>query len=373
MNFDLGPEEIALQGKIKALALADAEETEGLPPEALKARVKAWLPELAALGYLALGMGGQDAGIPLLAAQESLAAFAPGIFPAVETSTRLLGRLLDRYGHEEARQEILAPLLQGSCLGGLGMPPRPRTPDDAPAAGLEAQCLAQGVRLTGRMARILNAPIADRLAVPARSPAGIAFYLLPGSSPGLTAEPAYAPLSRRGLMACDLDLTQVESFCQAAAGPFSDAAPLETLWAWEDDILIAGSLGVMQRCFDAAREQAKASRGTHKPLIAHQEHGFKLAEMLTLLQTARLLAYRAAWTAATEPAEGDTLRHCAKVFCSEAAEQVAGGALQILGIEGYREENPAQSGYWGAKLYQVAGTATEVARTKIGDALLSKG
>ncbi len=371
MDFDLGREEIVLQGKIKALA--GGADTEGLTPPALKARVKAWLPELASLGYLALGLDSRGSGIPLLAAQEALATCAPGIFLAVETSTRLLGRLLARYGNEEARREFLPPLLEGRLLGGVVLPPRPRTPNDMPARPPEAEPLAHGVRLTGRWPLVINGPIADWLGLPARSPAGVAFYLVPDSAPGLIAEPAYAPLSRRGLMLCDIDLNGVEPPRGAAAGPFPDEDPLEELRAWEDDILIAGSLGIMQRCFDTAREQAKAPRGKRKPLIAHQEHGFKLAEMLTLLQTARLLAYRAAWTAASEPAEGGVLRHCAKVFCTESAEQVASGALQILGIEGYREGNPAQAGYWEAKVYQVAGTATEAARSQIGDAMLAKG
>ena len=94
--------------------------------------------------------------------------------------------------------------------------------------------------------------------------------------------------------------------------------------------------------------------------------------MLTLYQTAQLYAYRAAWTADDNPKEADGLTLCAKVFCTEAAETVAGKALQILSGEGYQSGSAAEQAYRCAKYGQIAGVSTEIARVKIGDAALGK-
>jgi alkylation response protein AidB-like acyl-CoA dehydrogenase len=102
-------------------------------------------------------------------------------------------------------------------------------------------------------------------------------------------------------------------------------------------------------------------------VIAYQEVGFKLSEMLTLYQTAQLLAYRAVWTMATQPKEGASLIWCAKVFSTEAAERVAGEALRILAGQGYRFGSASESAYRAAKWTQISGVSTEIARVRIGD------
>jgi len=139
---------------------------------------------------------------------------------------------------------------------------------------------------------------------------------------------------------------------------------------WEDQVLTAASLGLMRRSFDAALKYAKAHRSGGKPIIAYQEVGFKLAEMLTLFQTAQLLAYRAAWMSESENREADVLAHSAKVFCAESAEKITSEALQILGGKGYVRGNPVEAGYRDAKYIQIAGTSTEISRMKIGDWVL---
>jgi alkylation response protein AidB-like acyl-CoA dehydrogenase len=156
-------------------------------------------------------------------------------------------------------------------------------------------------------------------------------------------------------------------------GPFEDDEPLRKVRTWEDEILTAASLGLMRSALDSASEYARAHTSGGKPIIAYQEIGFKLAEMLTLFQTAQLLAYRAAWMAETGERETETLIHCAKVFCTESAEKLASASMQVLGQHGYARGNPAEEGYRNAKYLQIAGTSTEISRVKIGDGVLERG
>ena len=129
---------------------------------------------------------------------------------------------------------------------------------------------------------------------------------------------------------------------------------------------------MMSSSVTAATDYAKTHQSGGKPVIAYQEVGFKLSEMLTLYQTAQLYAYRAAWIADDDPKAADVLTLCAKVFCTEAAETVAGKALQILSAAGYRSGSPAEQAYRCAKYGQIAGISTEIARVKIGDAALGR-
>ena len=94
------------------------------------------------------------------------------------------------------------------------------------------------------------------------------------------------------------------------------------------------------------------------------------AVTLPLFQTAQLLAYRTAWKLEIAAADADELVDCAKVFCTEAAEEIASEALKILGGAGFTSGNQAEQAYRCAKYGQIAGTSTEIARVKIGDAAL---
>ena len=77
-----------------------------------------------------------------------------------------------------------------------------------------------------------------------------------------------------------------------------------------------------------------------------------------------------AWMSETENREAAVLARCAKVFCTEAAEKVGSGALQVLGQQGFVRGNPAEATYRDAKHLQVAGTSSEISRIAIGDLLL---
>ena len=153
-------------------------------------------------------------------------------------------------------------------------------------------------------------------------------------------------------------------------GPFEDLSILDTLRLWENQILLGASLGLMKAAFESARDYAKTHRSGGKPIIAYQEVAFKLSEMLTLLQTSQLFAYRTAWTLETSRKDAESLMWCAKVFCTEAAEKVSGYSLQILAGSGFISGNPAEVAYRCAKYGQIAGTSTEISRVKIGDAAL---
>jgi len=363
MNFDLGEKEKALKEKVKGLFDADAMaslsrlEKEGVPE--LRKTLPIWLKRLARVGYLALDMDKGKNSVPLVVAQESLASISPILFLSVEMNARLFGRLLAVYGSWRQREEILNPLTEGRIIGTVAL-----SEDEADRKGAR-----EGYLISGKVQHVINAPVADWMAIPVRENGSVGICLIEKGGKGLSIGEGLQAIGYNGVAALiSLDHCPVPS--EFYIGPFEGIDPLGPLRMWEDQILTVASLGLMQRSFDTALGFSKTHVREGKPLIAHQEFGFKLAEMLTLLQTSQLLAYRAAWMAETDDREVTVLTHCAKVFCSESAEKVASYALQILGKEGFFQKNPAGEGYGEAKYLQIGGTGTEFSRMKIGDILL---
>ena len=367
MHFDFTADEIARCERVGALidpALEKALEA----GEAAGAAVKTALTKLAADGYLTLGLVAETpaAAAARLAAMEALAARAPALFLIVEFSTRLLGRAIATWGTPAQKTRWLEGLTAGGWLGALALSEQTLNVDNDPLETRGEPCKGEVV-LNGYKGFVINAPLAERAGVVGQFGAAPAVFMVERGAPGLEIDTRISTLGYDGLHiaavkfnACRL----VEADIICAPG---EEDLLARLRLWENEILMAAALGLMQTALNEARAYAKTHRTGGKPIIAYQEVGFKLAEMLTLQQTAQLLAYRSAWTALAEPKAAVSLNWCAKVFCTEAAERVCGEALRILGAAGFRAGSAAAKAYRAVKLTQISGTSTEIARVKIGD------
>jgi alkylation response protein AidB-like acyl-CoA dehydrogenase len=234
---------------------------------------------------------------------------------------------------------------------------------------LKTKAKAEGdtVVISGRKQYVVNGPVADWVAVAGAIGDKNAIFLIEKNAAGLQLGDRIATVGYEGAAMCSLTLENCRIRADQVVGRFDPKEGLGKIRLWENQVIIGASLGLMKAAYESARDYAKTHKSGGKPVIAYQEVGFKLAEMLTLFQTSQLLAYRAAWTAEHTPEEVDSLTLCAKVLCTEASEEVAGKALQILAGAGYISGNAAERAYRCAKYGQIAGTSTEIARVKIGD------
>lgn len=375
MNFDLSENELSISAKVKALLGPDSKDflARGESGDLRQTResLLLWMNRLAQAGYFALGLQDGRNSVPLVATRESLAAVAPSLFLSVEVSARVFGRLIAVHGTPDQKAALLPAVQDGRLIGTVGLSETGMNLKTS----LETIAVPAGqdFLVSGTKGHVVNAPIADWIAVAGRTNDRLAFFLLKADHEGLSIGRRLPTLGYDGIPISPLSLQNCPVPSRSCLGPFEDDEPLRKVRFWEDEILTAASLGLMRTALDAASEYARAHRSGGKPIIAYQEIGFKLAEMLTLLQTAQLLAYRAAWMAETGDGEAELLGRCAKVFCAESAERVTSASMQILGQQGYVRGHPAEEGFRNAKYLQIAGTSTEISRVKIGDGVLERG
>ena len=373
MNFDFKDKEIAIRKKLGGLFDSDSraalEKLEDEEIQQIRDHILHWLMKLGQKGYLALGLENRKDSVSLLAAQETLATISPSLFLSVEVTARLFGRLVASFGTPEQKNKILPHIKEGRLIGAVALSETGMSIGNAPM-DTSALSMDGGFQVDGAKGHVVNAPVADWIAVAGNWEEDIVFLLIRKDADGLYMGERLSTLGYNGTTISPISLENCFVQSNAVIGPLKEENLLKTLRMWEDQILTAGSLGLMHRSFDTARAYAKDHESGGKPIIFYQEVGFKLAEMLTLLHTAQLLAYRAAWMVETGDREAGVLVHCAKVFCSESAEEVTSSALQILGGKGYVQGNPAEEGYRNAKYLRIAGTSSEISRMKIADEVL---
>jgi alkylation response protein AidB-like acyl-CoA dehydrogenase len=373
MDFDLNPEEQKLSQQIERLSGKEIESVlspmaGGDDREVRRATLRCF-ELLGEIGYPSVGLGGNR--VPLAHARESLAALAPSLYLSMETSAGIFGRLLFLHGTPRQIEELISPLKEGRLIGAVALSGVGMNLQETPF-GTTVEPDGDRFLLSGSVGSLVNGPIADWIAVAGPLEDGIGFFLVPGEGEGVTMGKRCRGLGYDGLTLSTLTLEHCPVPADSVLGPFQGEEILQELRGWEDEILTGAALGVMKRSYESSLHHAKTHRSGGRLLIGYQEIGFKLAEILTLLQTSRLLASRAAWMEESGDKEARLLRHCAKVFCTESAERVSSQALQILGREGCLGANPVEQGYRDAKYLQVAGTSSEVSRMNIGDGVLAQ-
>lgn len=373
MNFDFKDKDIALREKLKELFDPDSRAALGQletgDTHQIRDLLLQWLVKLGQTGYLALGLENGKSNMRILAAQETLATISPSLFLSVEVTARIFGRLVASFGTTEQKNEILPTIKEGRHIAAVALSETGMSIENNPlnTTGIS---MDRGYQVDGAKGQVVNAPIADWIAVAGNRGDDIVLFLIQRGADGLSIGQRLSTLGYNGTSISPISLENCVVPSEYVIGPYKGLNLLETLRMWEDQILTTSSLGLMRRSFETARAHAKSHVSGGKRIIAYQEVAFNLAEMLTLLQTAQLLAYRAAWTVETGGRKAGVLVHCAKVFCSESAEEVASSALQILGTKGYVRGNPAEEGYRNAKYLRIAGTSSEISRMKIADEVL---
>ena len=247
---------------------------------------------------------------------------------------------------------------------------------DIAAMRTRARRASGGWVLNGSKMFITNGPVADVVYVlavtdPDRGPKeGITGFLVERGTPGFRSGPPLKKLGCRGSPTSELIFEDCFVPDSAVLGEVGRGF-LDVLTVLERARVGFGAwcLGVAQACLDEAVKYARQREAFGRPIAEFQAIRWKLADMRTAVDAARLLLLRAAWLMDQgKPAR--LAASTAKLAASEAATLCAHHALQIHGGYGYIQEFPIERLYRDARLAEIGEGTSEIQRHIIAEALL---
>jgi len=378
MDFSLSPDQREIQQLAREVA-----EAEIVPHAAGWDRERRFPTELfgklAELGLLGVcvpeeygGAGADFLSYVLVLEELSRADAGAGVTVAVHTSAATLPILA--FGTEEQKERFVPPLARGEVLGAFALT-EPDSGSDAGALRTAAVPEGDGWRISGSKQWITNGSYAGTFVLFARTdPAtagarGVSAFILDRDHVEVVREEEKLGLNSSSTADIRLDGAYVgrDRLLHREKKGFTVA--MTTLDGGRIGIA-AQAVGIAQAAYDTARAYALERRQFGKRIADFQAIQFKLADMATEIDAARLLTYRAAWLkqqGLPHTAEGAK----AKLFASETARRQTGEAIQILGGYGYTKELPAERYYRDAKVTELYEGTSEVQRMVIARHILA--
>jgi butyryl-CoA dehydrogenase len=341
------------------------------PAEALK--------ELAALGAMGVvvpeewGGAGMDY-MSLVLMLEEIAAGDGATSTIVSVQNSLACGITMKYGSDEQKEKYLKPLARGDMLGCFCLT-EPHTGSDASAITTRAtrdgdHFVLNGVKqfiTTGKYAQVaIVFAVTDKTA----GKKGISCFLVPTETPGYIVARVEEKMGQKASDTAQIIFENCRIPTSCLLGQEGDGyrIALSNLEAGRIGIA-AQSVGMARSALDAAVKYAKERVAFGVPLTGHQAVSFRIADMATQVDAARLMVWRAAML---KDAGKPCLKEAsmAKMFASEIAEKVCSDAIQIHGGYGYTSDFPVERIYRDVRVSQIYEGANDIQRLVIGRAIV---
>ena len=340
------------------------------------------LPKLAEMGLLGVifpeEYGGAGLGyIEYATVIEELARVdgSVGLFVAAHNS--LCSNHIYKFGSEEQKRKHLVPLAQGKKLGAWSLT-EPEAGSDAGGTRTTAVRDSKGWILNGSKTFTTNGTYADicvAMAVTDKSKDshGISAFILEKGTPGFRPGKKENKLGMRASDTSEVIFTDCRIPGENLLGPEGEGfiSSLKILDGGRISIAALG-LGMAQGALEAATRYAKERKQFNQPIADFQAIQFKLADMATQVEAARLLVYQAAWLADQKNVRFTREASMAKYFAGEVAVHVASECVQIHGGYGFIKDYPAEKYYRDSKLCTIGEGTSEIQKLVIARQLLGK-
>ena len=336
------------------------------------------IAKLAELGFMGVcipeeyGGAGTDFLSYILVLEElSRADAGVGVTVAVHTSAVTLPIL--NFGTDEQRSRFVPPLARGEAVGAFALT-EPGAGSDAGSLRTAATPNGDGWTISGSKQWITNGGFGGTVLLFARTdpdtpgPKGVSAFILDGGDVEVTREEEKLGLNSSSTVDLVIDGAEIgrDRLLHEEGKGFTVA--MATLDGGRIGIA-AQALGIAQAAYEVAREYALERRQFGKRIAEFQAIQWKLADMATELDAARLLVYRAAWLKQEgKPHTEEGAK--AKLFASEMARRQTAEAIQILGGYGYTKEFPVERYYRDAKITEIYEGTSEIQRLVIARSIL---
>ncbi|QTN00889.1 acyl-CoA dehydrogenase [Sediminibacillus dalangtanensis] len=277
---------------------------------------------------------------------------------------------LYKYGSENQKQTYLAELARGEKLGAYALS-EPGAGSDVASMKTTARLDGDSYVLNGSKVWITNGGVADTYIVFAKTDQnakhrGISAFIVEKGTPGFTYGKKEKKLGIRSSPTTELIFENCrvpkENLLGAEGQGFKIA--MTTLDGGRNGIA-AQALGIAQGALDASVSYAKEREQFGKPIAQNQGISFKLADMATDIEAARLLTYQAAWLESNGQPYGKASA-MSKLFAGDAAMRITTEAVQVYGGYGYTKDYPVERYMRDAKITQIYEGTNEIQRLVIG-------
>ena len=346
---------------------AEWDKNHTFPAEALKE-----LGELGAMGMCVpeeWGGAGMDY-MSLVLTLEEIAAGDGATSTIVSVQNSLACGITQKYGTDQQKEEWLKPLARDEKLGCFCLT-EPHTGSDAAAITTRADrdgdhFVLNGVKQFITTGKHAHMAIVFAVTNKAAGKKGISCFLVPTDTKGFIVGRTEEKMGQHASDTVQIIFEDCRVPASALLGKEGEGykIALSNLEAGRIGIA-AQSIGMARAAFEAAVRYAKERVTFGQPIIEHQAVNFRLADMNTLLDAARLMVWRAA---ALKDAGKPCLKEAsmAKMFASEAAEKIASDAIQIHGGVGYTSDFPVERIYRDVRISQIYEGANDIQRLVIG-------
>lgn len=380
MNIELTEEQIAVRDAARDFAqtvlkpgVIERDENQTFPAEQVK--------QLGELGFMGMmvdpkyGGGGMDTVSYVLAMEEiSKVDASTSVCMSVNNSLYCWG--IEKYGTEEQKQKYLVPTAKGETIGAFCLS-EPEAGSDATSQRTTAIDKGDHYLLNGTKNWITNGNSASYYIVIAQTDAekghrGINAFIVEKSWEGFTVGAKENKLGIRGSDTHTLMFTDVKVPKENRIGEdgFGFKFAMKVLSGGRIGIA-SQALGIASGAMELAIAYSKEREAFGKPIHKHQAIAFKLADMATEIEAARLLCLKAA-NQKDNGENFDKMSAMAKVYASKVAMEVSVEAVQVHGGYGFVKEYHVERLMRDAKITQIYEGTTEVQKIVISRAILNE-
>jgi hypothetical protein len=347
------------------------------------------IPKLAEMGFLGVifpekyggaGMGYLEYAIII----EELSRVDGSVGIIIAAHNSLCTNHIYKFGTEEQRQKYVVPLAQGKKLGCWSLT-EPEAGSDAGgtrtiAVKKDAAWVINGAKTFTTNGHYADVCVGMAVTDASKKHHGISAFIIEKGTPGFRPGKKENKLGLRASDTSEVVFTDCRVPAENLLGREGEGFvnSLQILDGGRISIASLG-LGMAQGAYECSVRYAKERKQFGKPISDFQAIQFKLADMATQIEAARLLTYRAAWLAdrAIADGAGDQSRitresSMAKLYAGEVAVRVANEAVQIHGGYGFIKDYPAEKYYRDVKLCTIGEGTSEIQRMVIARQLLGK-
>jgi len=378
MYFELSEEHLMIQQAARDFAnnelkpgVIERDEHQKFPHEQIK--------KLGELGFLGMMVdpkyngSGMDT-ISYVLAMEELSKIDASASVVVSVNNSLVCFGLEKYGSEFQKEKYLKPLAAGEIIGAFCLS-EPEAGSDATSQHTTAVDMGDHYLLNGTKNWITNGGNASTYLViaqtnPALRHKGINALIVEKGMEGFSIGPKENKLGIRGSDTHSLMFTDVKVPKENRIGEegFGFTFAMKTLDGGRIGIA-SQALGIASGAYELALSYSKERKAFGKPIAGHQAIQFKLADMATEIEAARMLCLKAAWLKdqGLPYAQASSM---AKLFASEVAMKTTVEAVQIHGGYGFVKEYHVERLMRDAKITQIYEGTSEIQRIVIAREIL---